>query len=32
MAGRFDKQFVYTPIGTVEPNGQYAKWELINIF
>src|SRR5246127_4126442 len=22
MAGRFDKEFAYTPIGTVEPNGQ----------
>ena len=32
MAGRFDKQFAYTPIGTVEPNGQHVKWELINIF
>jgi len=32
MAGRFDKQFAYTPIGTVEPNRQHVKWELINIF
>jgi hypothetical protein len=32
MAGRFDKQFAYTPIGTVEPNGHHVKWELINIF
>ncbi len=32
MAGRFDKAFAYTPIGTVEPNGQQVEWELINIF
>jgi len=32
MAGRFDKAFAYTPIGTVEPNGQEVRWELINIF
>ena len=32
MAGRFDKQFAYTPIGTVEPNRQHVKWEVINIF
>ena len=32
MAGRFDKEFAYTPIGTVEPNGQHVQWELINIF
>jgi predicted ester cyclase len=32
MAGRFDKEFAYTPIGTVEPNGQQVHWELINIF
>jgi predicted ester cyclase len=32
MAGRFDKEFAYTPIGTVEPNGKHARWELINIF
>ena len=32
MAGRFDKQFAYTPIGTVEPNNQHVTWELINIF
>jgi hypothetical protein len=32
MAGRFDKEFAYTPIGTVEPNGQQVEWELINIF
>ena len=32
MAGRFDKEFAYTPIGTVEPNGQRVQWELINIF
>ena len=32
MAGRFDKEFAYTPIGTVEPNGQQVQWELINIF
>jgi predicted ester cyclase len=32
MAGRFDKEFVYTPVGTVEPNGQQVQWELINIF
>ena len=32
MAGRFDKEFAYTPIGTVEPNGQQVRWELINIF
>ena len=32
MAGRFDKEFAYTPIGTVQPNGQHVRWELINIF
>jgi predicted ester cyclase len=32
MTGRFDKAFAYTPIGTVEPNGQDVRWELINIF
>jgi predicted ester cyclase len=32
MAGRFDKEFAYTPIGNVEPNGQQVEWELINIF
>ncbi len=32
MAGRFDKKFAYTPLGTVEPNGQQVQWELINIF
>jgi predicted ester cyclase len=32
MAGRFDKEFAYTPIGTVQPNGRHVQWELINIF
>jgi len=32
MAGRFDKEFAYTPIGTVQPNGHHIQWELINIF
>jgi predicted ester cyclase len=32
MAGRFEKEFAYTPIGTVRPNGQPVQWELINIF
>ena len=32
MAGIFDKEFAFTPIGTVEPNGQRVQWELINIF
>ena len=32
MAGRFDKEFAYTPIGTVQPNGKQIEWELINIF
>ncbi len=32
MAGRFDKEFAYTPIGAVEPNGRQVRWELINIF
>ena len=32
MAGRFDKEFAYTPVGAVEPNGQRVQWELINIF
>jgi hypothetical protein len=32
MAGRFEKEFAYTPIGTVEPNGQRVQSELINIF
>lgn len=32
MAGRFDKEFAYTPVGTVQPNGKQVRWELINIF
>jgi len=32
MAGRFDNEFAYTPIGTIQPNGQHVQWELINIF
>jgi predicted ester cyclase len=32
MAGRFDKEFAYTPIGAVEPNARRVRWELINIF
>jgi predicted ester cyclase len=32
MAGRFDKEFAYTPIGTVAPNGRQVQWEVINIF
>ena len=32
MAGRFDKEFAYTPVGTVQPNGKKVRWELINIF
>jgi len=32
MAGRFEKEFAYTPIGTVQPNGRQVQWELINIF
>ena len=32
MAGRFDKEFAYTPFGTVQPNGQHVQWELVNIF
>jgi len=32
MAGCFDKEFAYTPIGTVQPNRQQVQWELINIF
>src|SRR5258708_1890102 len=32
MAGRFDKEFAYTPIGTVQPIGQHVHRELINIF
>ena len=32
MAGRFDKEFAYTPIGAVQPNGKQIEWELINIF
>jgi predicted ester cyclase len=32
MAGRFDKEFAYTPIGNVQPNGKQIEWELINIF
>ena len=31
MAGRFDNEFAYTPIGTVETNGHQVQWELINI-
>jgi hypothetical protein len=26
------EEFAYTPIGTVQPNGQHVQWELINIF
>ena len=25
-------EFAYTPIGTVQPNGQQIHWELIKIF
>jgi len=32
MAGRLDKEFAYTPVGTVQPNRQQVQWELINIF
>lgn len=32
MAGRFDMEFAYTPVGTVKPNGRQVQWELINIF
>jgi len=32
VAGCFDKEFAYTPIGTVQPNRQQVQWELINIF
>jgi len=32
MAGRFDKEFAFTPVGTVQPNGRQVQWELINIF
>ena len=32
MAGRFDEEFAYTPLGTVKPNGRHVQWELINIF
>src|SRR4029077_240734 len=32
MAGRFDKEFAYTPIGAVQPSAQQVQWELINIF
>jgi predicted ester cyclase len=32
MAGRFDNEFAYTPIGTIQPNRQQVQWELINIF
>jgi predicted ester cyclase len=32
MAGCFDKEFAYTPMDTVQPNGQQIQWELINIF
>jgi hypothetical protein len=32
MAGRFDKELAYTPIGNVQPNHQHVQWELINIF
>ncbi len=32
MAGRFDKEFAYRPVGTVQPNGKQVRWELINIF
>jgi hypothetical protein len=31
-ADQGDKEFAYTPVGTVEPNGQQVQWELINIF
>ena len=26
MAGRFDKELAYTPIGIVEPNGRQVQW------
>ena len=32
MSGRFDKKFAYTPVGTLDPNGERVEWELINIF
>ena len=32
MAGRFDKEFAYTPIGSVKPNHRQVLWELINVF
>lgn len=32
MAGRFDKEFAYTPIGSVQPNHRHVQWDLINIF
>ena len=28
MTGRLDKEFAYTPIGSVEPNGKQVQWEL----
>lgn len=32
MAGRFDNDFAYTPVGNVTATGKQVRWELHNIF
>jgi predicted ester cyclase len=32
MAGRFDNDFAYTPVGNVTATGKRVRWELHNIF
>lgn len=32
MAGRFDNDFAYTPVGNVPATGKQVRWELHNIF
>jgi predicted ester cyclase len=32
MAGRFDNDFAYTPVGNVTATGRSVRWELHNIF
>ena len=32
MAGRFDNDFAYTPVGNVAATGKHVRWQLHNIF
>jgi predicted ester cyclase len=32
FSGEFNAVFTYSPIGPVEPTGQYVEWEVIGIF